>query len=474
MRRLLLLLALVAVGASTATGTITLQSAGTIVGDADPHADPTVTLPAHATGDLMFLMAFVRDADDTASITVATGWAAVTGFPVDRGTSSRYWLWYKVATSSSETNPVIDFSGTTGDMYYVVTTYRGTAASSPIEVTGTAATGTTDPATHATLSSLTANSMIVLALMGEDNNNAACTTTGTDPAAYTEHYSETVTGLDAMTCFSEELRTSAGATGTVSLDFDVAVPVGWGLVLMAIKPPSNQVGDAAVSMGISPAVSTPVGRQAPAAATLALSCPVCVDVKYPLDVTLGVSPAVGTLRNVPAAPAVSLGIAPAVETLRTMNAAAAVALNISPAATGVSSGGNQVGDAPVSLGLSPAVAALRNVPVGIALGLSISLGVTAQTALNASPAVALGVSPAVQGIAGRTGPAPVSLGVSPAVGALAALNAAAPVSLGFAPAVSAKLDAVRPAAVSLAMNVGATAVAATPGKRSVTVIMVPV
>ena len=43
-------------------------------------------------------------------------------------------------------------------------------------------------------------------------------------------------GADAMTCFSEFERTAAGATGTVSVDFDTAVPVGWGAVLMAIKP----------------------------------------------------------------------------------------------------------------------------------------------------------------------------------------------------------------------------------------------
>jgi hypothetical protein len=235
--RFIRLLALLLLFSCPAWAVVAIQSAGIIVGDADPHADPTVTLPAHAAGDLFILMAFVRATGETATITTATGWAAVTGFPVDRGTSARYWAWWKVATSASETNPVIDFSGTTGDMYYVINSYRGGDTTAPIEVTGTPATGTADPAALTTISSLTDASLIVIAIMGEDNNNAACTATGTDPAAYTEHYTETTTGNDAVACFSEAIRTTAGATGTVNVDWDTAVPVGWGAALMAIKPP---------------------------------------------------------------------------------------------------------------------------------------------------------------------------------------------------------------------------------------------
>ena len=238
--RYLLAVLLVTVTAWAATAP-SYQATSGIVGDADPHADMTVTLPAHATGDILYLMAFVRDVDDTASITTATGWAAVTGFPADRGTSARYWLWWKRAASGSETNPVIDFSGTTGDSYYVVWTFRGCITSeTPHEVLGTPTTGTADPASLTGITSLTDNSLIVVLLMGEDNNNSACTTTGTNPADYTELYDETTTGADAMSCLSYAARSTAGATGTISVDFNTAVPVGWGAVVMALKPPAQR------------------------------------------------------------------------------------------------------------------------------------------------------------------------------------------------------------------------------------------
>jgi hypothetical protein len=227
------------------------QATGGIVGDATPHADPTVTLPAHATDDILFLMAFVRDVDDTASIITATGWAAVTGFPADRSTVARYWLWWKRAASASETNPVIDFSGTTADMYYIVWTFRGAITTeTPMEVIGTPQTGTADPASLTTISSLTANSLIVAFLMGEDNNNASIATTGTDPSAYTELYDETIAGDDAMTGLSYFERTAAGATGTISVDFNTAVPVGWGAVVVALKPPAFTCTPALTLLGV--------------------------------------------------------------------------------------------------------------------------------------------------------------------------------------------------------------------------------
>lgn len=207
-----------------------------LTADADPHADMTVTLPAHQANDIFLLMAWVRDTDETATV---SGWTSCGG-PWDRGTSARYWLWWKRATSSSETNPTIDFSGTTGDAYAICAVYRGAITTGdPWEVKGTFATGTSDPAILTGITTLTANSLIVVPLGGEDNNNSAITTTGTDPADYTEHYVETTTGNDAMFGFSEAARTTGGETGNVSVDFNTAVPVGWGGVVLALKPPAT-------------------------------------------------------------------------------------------------------------------------------------------------------------------------------------------------------------------------------------------
>ena len=213
------------------------QATTAIVGDATPHADTSVTLPAHAANDILYVCAFVRDVDDTATITVAAGWATLAGYPVDRGTSARYWCWWKRAASGAETSPTIDYSGTTGDSYYVVWTFRGCITTeTPHEVLGTPTTGAADPASLTGINSLTDNSLIAALLVGEDNNNVLITTTGTNPAAYTEVYGETAVGTDAMSGLSYAERTAAGATGTVSIDFDTAVPVGWGAVLMALKP----------------------------------------------------------------------------------------------------------------------------------------------------------------------------------------------------------------------------------------------
>ena len=77
---------------------------------------------------------------------------------------------------------------------------------------------------------------MVVAVAGEDDNNAAITTTGTNPAAYTEHYVESATGADGVITFSEAARTTAGATGNASVNWGTAVPIGFGGIVLALKP----------------------------------------------------------------------------------------------------------------------------------------------------------------------------------------------------------------------------------------------
>lgn len=201
---------------------------------ASTGADVTVTLPAHAANDILLVGVIVRDVDDT--ITWPSGWTEIA--TVDRGTTARYWWAWKRAASSAETNPLVDKSTATGNTYAAVITYRGAArAGDPWEVKGTAQTRTTDPSVLTGISTLTADSLVVAAMPGEDNNNASIITTGTDPAAYTEHYVESTTGDDGVVTFSEAVRTTAGATGDVSVNWNTAVPVGWGGILLALVPP---------------------------------------------------------------------------------------------------------------------------------------------------------------------------------------------------------------------------------------------
>ena len=229
----------------------TFVAVSVITATASPGADMTVALPAgYLAYDVFILQCMIRSVAETVTV---SGWTAVTGSPFDRNTASRYWILWKRATSSSETAPVWDTDGSTADEYCQIAAYRNAVQTgTPIDVVGTATTGTADPAPVTTLTTLIANSLVVLALQGEDNNNnpGPGVATGTDPVAFVEHYTDTTTGTDAMSLFAEETRLTAGATGTVSYDFNVAVPVGWGakvLSLAPVTPPANGF-DSLISM----------------------------------------------------------------------------------------------------------------------------------------------------------------------------------------------------------------------------------
>jgi len=202
--------------------------------------DVTVTLPAHATNDIILVLAWIRSNTETVTI---SGYTAMTGTPFDRSTIERYWLFWKRATSGAESNPLVDTDGTTANIYAMAAIYRGaTTTGDPWEVTGTASTGTTEPASCSGITTLTANSLVVVPLGYGDNNTASIITTGTDPAEYAEHYDEDVAGDDGATTFSEAARTAAGATGTVSVDFNAALTAGdgYGCMVLALKPQSGQ------------------------------------------------------------------------------------------------------------------------------------------------------------------------------------------------------------------------------------------
>jgi len=233
---------------------------------ASTGANVTVTLPAHQADDIFLLSVVVRDQDDT--ITVA-GWTQIA--TVDRGAVSRYWWFWKRAASASETNPLVNKSTGTGDTYAAVITYRGAVTTGdPWEVKGTPQTSTADPVALTGITTLTADSLVVAAVAGEDNNNWRITTTGTNPAAYTEHYRESATGRDGVITFSEAARTVAGATGNVSVNWNWrGNPVGSGGILLALIPPPpagvpnklaflQQPTDTTAGAAISPAVKVEI------------------------------------------------------------------------------------------------------------------------------------------------------------------------------------------------------------------------
>jgi len=204
---------------------------------ASTGADVTVTLPTHAANDILLLLGWVRDVDDTVSV---SGWTAMSGTPFDRGTTSRYWMFWLRAASSSETNPLFDKNTGTGDTFAAVITYRGAITTgNPWEVAGASSVGTADPASIPSITTLTDDALVVVPLGYEDNNNNAITTTGTNPATYVEHYLDSNTGSNGAITFSEALRSTAGSTGVVSVNFDVGVSGGdgWGGKALSLAPP---------------------------------------------------------------------------------------------------------------------------------------------------------------------------------------------------------------------------------------------
>src|SRR3989454_2133418 len=216
-------------------GSAAYQAVGIIA--ASTGADVTPRLPTYQPNDIFLLLGWVRDQDDTVTV---SGWTAIPGTPFDRGTTSRYWLFWRRAASSSETAPLFDKSGTTGDTYAWIIDYGGAITTgNPWQAVGTPATGTSDPASMPAISTTTDNALVVVAVGGEDNNNAAITTTSTNPGSYTEHYVDSMTGSDGALTFSEQLRTSPGSTGAISVDWDVGPPVGWGGMALALTPPPN-------------------------------------------------------------------------------------------------------------------------------------------------------------------------------------------------------------------------------------------
>ncbi|MEK7815818.1 MAG: hypothetical protein AAB294_03255 [Pseudomonadota bacterium] len=218
------------------------QAFSAIAAAADTSADPTVTLPAHLENDVLLLATIVRS--NTATVATPAGWTQI-GSPTVRSTVATYQFFWIRAGATTVPNPLIDRTGTTGDVYAAVITYRGAITiGDPWEVKGTAQTGATDPSVFTQISTLTNDSLVVVAVAGEDNNNGSIISTGTDPAAYTEHYVESATGADGVITFSEAARTTAGATGNVSVNWDTNFPVGFGGIVLALRPRGTILGNA--------------------------------------------------------------------------------------------------------------------------------------------------------------------------------------------------------------------------------------
>jgi DNA-binding transcriptional regulator LsrR (DeoR family) len=98
---------------------------------------------------------------------------------------------------------------------------------------------TTDTIASTGVTSTLPSQLIIVVGIGSDNASASMTSvTGTDPSSYTQRSFTTIaTGADACGWFFDATRTAAGATGTVTQDFNSTIPAAGVFVAAVLNPP---------------------------------------------------------------------------------------------------------------------------------------------------------------------------------------------------------------------------------------------
>jgi len=210
--------------------TVIWQASGTLLGSTG--ADITPVNPAHAADDILVLQAAARS--NTVTLLTPSGWTLKSG-PIDSGTTWRtYWFW-KRATSAAETNPLCDWSAATGDKYGVVHNLRGATNTGDPFAAFAATAGTADPGSATGVTTNQPNQYVASVGMSGDNVATGFTSlTSTDPASYSVHaYTTITTGADAGKWLADANRVTAGATGSLSHDFNGA-PLVWSILVAAV------------------------------------------------------------------------------------------------------------------------------------------------------------------------------------------------------------------------------------------------
>ena len=175
----------------------------------------TVTLPTHATGDLLLLFGYQRASSTALTITTATGWTSIGN--AENATSGAIRAWYKKAASASETNPVVNgLSSANVTMLAVAARVQGADADNPIDVTGTAASFAAPGSPFdVTVSATTTVGAVaqVFSMVGSVDDNTWANQTGgwTDPITANE-----TGGTDASIAISHINKESAGSAGTIT------------------------------------------------------------------------------------------------------------------------------------------------------------------------------------------------------------------------------------------------------------------
>lgn len=208
---------------------VAFQASSDITGASS--GDVTVVLPAHQAGDILVVCCLHKDISDT--IATPSGWTLM--FDANNASNRRLIGFWLRATSSSETDPLIDATTGTANLAGFGVCYRGAKASGdPFEAVSTPSFGTIAGATNTGVTSLTAGALIGALTMAGDNLAVSCAFTATDPASLTNNEFDTdPAGTDFTAAEGSAVRASAGASGTVTATYDTA-PGGWGLVVFSL------------------------------------------------------------------------------------------------------------------------------------------------------------------------------------------------------------------------------------------------
>lgn len=220
-----------------ARAAVSYVGAGALGAAAAAAADPTAALPASTqTNDILIIHAWTRSTADITTIAEFTEFAQV-----DTALGSHHWFWKR--HDGSEGTATCDRTGTTGDSYCQMFAFRGVVTSgNPWNALGTPENDPDDAGTDGiyTLTGITtgaANSMVVVFTGYEDNDEVNVAMTGTDPATYTAVYDESSVGIDGAISMGYAIRTAAGGTGNITVDYGNAeTSDAAGSVVLSLTP----------------------------------------------------------------------------------------------------------------------------------------------------------------------------------------------------------------------------------------------
>jgi len=209
------------------------QASGTLLG-ALTTADVTPVIPTHAADDILICITANRVLTNTCS--TPSGWTLLHG-PIDVTGWRTYVFWLRAA-SGAETNPLCDWTATSADKYAQIHTIRGAITSGSPFAASILSADLTDTIASTGVTSSEANQLVAVVGVGSDNASASMVSVvATDPSSFTQrHFSTIPTGLDATGWFFDATRSAAGATGTVTQDFNSTMPAAGVLVAAILDP----------------------------------------------------------------------------------------------------------------------------------------------------------------------------------------------------------------------------------------------